>query len=165
MPGSTVDKQLIATPREPERTRFRISALVGPDAATAGTVRSGTNQPVRTSARSRGACQFVPVNSDWLGSYIDAWLVHPAAGSAEGGETLGRLLGFMSDGVRYAFESVGTGTNTGAVGPIPATGLPFVLRGTSVGSISRDGLVESHRDYWDMAGFLVQLGVLPGPSA
>jgi steroid delta-isomerase-like uncharacterized protein len=67
------------------------------------------------------------------------------------------------DGRRYAFENVGAGTNTGAVGPIPATGRPIAFRGVAVGSISPDGLVESHRDYWDMAGLLVQLGALPAP--
>ena len=147
------------------------------------------------------------MSSDWLDQYIDAWLEHPAAGSPGGAVSLGRLLDFMSEDVRYedvpsnavfeghngvaamcaaaflmssdftfeivsrqtdgdrfAFENVGTGTNTGAVGPIPATGRPFVLRGVSIGSVSPNGLVEQHRDYWDMAGFLVQLGVLPGPG-
>jgi steroid delta-isomerase-like uncharacterized protein len=74
------------------------------------------------------------------------------------------IVSHQTNGDLYAFESLGTGTNTGAVGPIPATGRPFVLRGISVGSVSPDGLVESHRDYWDMAGFLVQLGVLPAPG-
>jgi steroid delta-isomerase-like uncharacterized protein len=64
---------------------------------------------------------------------------------------------------RYAFETVGTGTNTGPLGPIPATGRPLVLRGISVGSVSDAGLVEEHRDYWDMAGVLVQLGLMPAP--
>jgi len=27
-----------------------------------------------------------------------------------------------------------------------------------------DGLVENQRDYWDMAGLLLQLGVLPAPT-
>ena len=147
------------------------------------------------------------MNSEWLDRYIDAWLLHPDAASPEGGAAMERLLGFMSEDVRYedvptqsvfdghdgiaemcsgafqmsadltfeivsrqtaghlyAFEAIGTGTNTGAVGPIPATGRPIVLRGISVGSVSADGLVESHRDYWDMAGFLVQLGAMPGPA-
>ena len=148
------------------------------------------------------------MSSEWLDSYIEAWAEHPAAGSADGGDALHRLMAFMSadvryedvpsnavfeghagvaemcaaafqmssdfgfevvsrqtDGGLYAFESIGTGTNTGAVGPIPATGRPFALRGISVGTVSPDGLVERHSDYWDMAGFLVQLGVLPGPDA
>jgi hypothetical protein len=68
------------------------------------------------------------------------------------------------DGRSYAFESIGTGTSTGAVGPIAPTGGAITLRGTAVGTISDDGLVTSHRDYWDMASLLVQLGVLPAPD-
>lgn len=144
------------------------------------------------------------MNAEWLDRYIDAWLLHPYAASPDGGDAMQRLLGFMSDDVRYedvptqsvfeghdgvaemcagafemsadlsfevktrqtdgrlyAFETVGTGTNTGAIGPIPATGRSVTLRGISVGSVSGAGLVESHRDYWDMAGLLVQLGVMP----
>lgn len=70
----------------------------------------------------------------------------------------------QTDGKLYAFETVATGTNTGAIGPIPGTGRAIELRGISVGAVSDDGLVESHRDYWDMAGLLVQLGVLPAPT-
>jgi SnoaL-like polyketide cyclase len=70
----------------------------------------------------------------------------------------------QTNGQLYAFETLGTGTNTGAIGPIPGTGRPIELRGISIGSISPDGRVESHRDYWDMAGLLVQPGVLADPS-
>jgi steroid delta-isomerase-like uncharacterized protein len=68
------------------------------------------------------------------------------------------------DGRSYAFESVGRGTSTGAVGPLPATGAPIELRGVAVGTVSDDGRVTSHRDYWDMASLLMQLGVLPAPD-
>ena len=71
----------------------------------------------------------------------------------------------QTDGDHFAFETIGAGTNTGAIGPIPATGRPITFRGISVGSMSADGRVASHRDYWDMAGLLVQLGVLTGPAA
>jgi len=69
----------------------------------------------------------------------------------------------QTDGRLYAFETLGTGTNTGAIGPIPGTGRRIEFRGISIGSVSPDGLVESHRDYWDMTALLVQLGVLPTP--
>lgn len=59
----------------------------------------------------------------------------------------------------YAFESICRGTNTGTVGPLPGNGASFSFRGVSVGEVSEGGLVISHRDYWDLAGFLGQLGV------
>ena len=76
-----------------------------------------------------------------------------------------RVTSAQIDGRNFAFENVSTGTNTGAVGPIPATGRPLTIRGVAVGVVSGDGLVEHHRDYWDMAGLLAQLGVLPGPAS
>jgi steroid delta-isomerase-like uncharacterized protein len=68
------------------------------------------------------------------------------------------IVSRQTDGRWFAFESFGKGTNTGASGPLPATGRSFELRVVSVGEL-REGLVRSHRDYWDMAGLLVQLGV------
>lgn len=59
----------------------------------------------------------------------------------------------------YAFESICRGTNTGKVGPLPGNGARFSFRGVSIGEVSEAGLVTSHRDYWDLAGFLGQLGV------
>jgi steroid delta-isomerase-like uncharacterized protein len=59
----------------------------------------------------------------------------------------------------YAFETVCRGTNTGAIGPLPGTGLPFTFRGVSIGEVSPDGLVTEQRDYWDLAGLLGQLGL------
>ena len=32
------------------------------------------------------------------------------------------------------------------------------------GTLSDDGLVTSHRDYWDMASLLAQLGVMAAPN-
>jgi len=72
-----------------------------------------------------------------------------------------RVLTSQSNGSMYAFEHEGSGTNTTALGSLPATGRHFVIRGVSVGTISAGGLVEEHRDYWDLASFLEQIGALP----
>jgi hypothetical protein len=147
------------------------------------------------------------VDSGLLDDYIDAWLLHPHAGSPEGSRALAQLLGFMSPTIRYedvpsamvfvghqgvkemseaayqwssdlafkvltrqtngslyAFETETTGTNTGTMGPIPATGQRFSLRTVSVGHVSEDGLVVEQRDYWDLGSFLTQIGLLPRPS-
>jgi hypothetical protein len=74
------------------------------------------------------------------------------------------VLTQQTNGSLYAFEGETTGTNTGAMGPMPATGRRFVLRGVSVGRVSDDGLVVEHRDYWDLGSFLTQIGMLPAPS-
>jgi hypothetical protein len=66
-----------------------------------------------------------------------------------------RVAGLRS----YAFETICRGTNTGSIGPLPGRGVPFTLRGVSIGEVTEDGLVVSQRDYWDLAGLLGQLGV------
>jgi hypothetical protein len=132
------------------------------------------------------------MNSDPLDRYIDAWLLHAHAGSPDGSLALQRLLGLVSehvryedvafemvfdgregianacagayrmandlsfelltrqtDGTRFAFEYAGTGTST-------ATGRSMEFRVVAVGNFASDGLVESHRDYWDKTAFLAQ---------
>jgi steroid delta-isomerase-like uncharacterized protein len=69
------------------------------------------------------------------------------------------VLSGVCDGRTFAFESICRGTNTGAVGPVPATGRSFEFRLVSVGEVSEQGLVTAQRDYWDLAGLLAQLGV------
>ena len=65
----------------------------------------------------------------------------------------------QASGDRFAFETETRGTNTGAVGALPATGRAFVLRGVSVGRRSPDGRVVEHRDYWDLMAYLRQIGL------
>ena len=67
----------------------------------------------------------------------------------------------QQSGDQFAFETETYGTNTGAVGAFPATGKAFVLRGVSVGQCSPQGKVILHRDYWDLAGYLRQIGLMP----
>lgn len=59
----------------------------------------------------------------------------------------------------FAFETVTTGANDGAIGSVPASGRSLQIRGVSIGSVSDDGLVTRQRDYWDMAQLLRQLGL------
>ena len=67
----------------------------------------------------------------------------------------------QQSGDQFAFETETHGTNTGAVGAFPATGKPFILRAVSVGRRTPAGKVISHKDYWDLAGYLRQIGVMP----
>ncbi|HEV7191617.1 MAG TPA: ester cyclase [Jatrophihabitantaceae bacterium] len=82
-----------------------------------------------------------------------------AAALAMSSDITFEIVGCVSGQGSYAFESICRGTNTGAVGPLPGNGAAFSFRGVAVGEVSEAGRVTSHRDYWDLAGFLGQLGV------
>ena len=43
---------------------------------------------------------------------------------------------------------------------VPATGKAFAIRGVSIG-VREDGLVLQNHDYWNLAGFLMQVGLMP----
>jgi len=45
-------------------------------------------------------------------------------------------------------------------GTIPATGKRLTLRGADAITV-RDGLIRSHRVYYDQLGFMTQLGLVP----
>jgi steroid delta-isomerase-like uncharacterized protein len=67
-------------------------------------------------------------------------------------------------GNHYAVEWEMAGTNTGELPGLPATNKPFRIRGISVGRLDGDGKIQQNRDYWDLAGYLTQVGILPPPS-
>ena len=77
-----------------------------------------------------------------------------------------RLLSVSTQqtGNLYASEWEMSGTNTGPLGPLPATNKPYLIRGISVGSLDSSGRIEANRDYWNMADFLTQVGLMPGPT-
>jgi steroid delta-isomerase-like uncharacterized protein len=70
----------------------------------------------------------------------------------------------QTSGDRYALEWEMVGTNTGDAGGLPATNKPFRIRGVSVGTLDPDGKIKHNRDYWNMADYLMQVGVLPTPE-
>ena len=66
-------------------------------------------------------------------------------------------------------EGAFSGTHTGPLaGPdgneIPPTGRAFSFPYVDI-LVARDGKFVAHRVYWDNAGFLAQLGLLPEPQA
>lgn len=71
-------------------------------------------------------------------------------------------------GDRAVVEWTMTGTQTGPIGAIPASGNAFSVRGASVLEL-RDGKVLRNRDYYDLASLVTQFGVRfaapPPPSA
>jgi steroid delta-isomerase-like uncharacterized protein len=65
---------------------------------------------------------------------------------------------------RYAIEWELAGTNSGEAAGLPATHKPFRIRGVSVGRLGATGRIVENRDYWNMADFLTQVGILPAPG-
>jgi steroid delta-isomerase-like uncharacterized protein len=58
-----------------------------------------------------------------------------------------------------ACEWVMTGTQTGALPDLPATGKSFSVRGATIAQL-KDGRILRSADYWDAATFLRQLGIM-----
>jgi steroid delta-isomerase-like uncharacterized protein len=67
----------------------------------------------------------------------------------------------QSSGDSYAFEWEMIGTNIGEAAGLPATNKPFRNRAVSVGALDSNGKIKHNRDYWNMADYLVQVGILP----
>jgi len=71
----------------------------------------------------------------------------------------------VSDDSTYAFEWTLSGTNDGAdpAHGLPATGRQFEIRGVSIGRL-REGRIAENKDYWNLAGYLMQVGLMPAPE-
>jgi steroid delta-isomerase-like uncharacterized protein len=66
----------------------------------------------------------------------------------------------FGSGDLLACEWVMTGTNTGPLSPeIPATGKSFSVRGSSIVQM-KEGRIQRNADYWDLATFFRQLGLM-----
>ena len=72
----------------------------------------------------------------------------------------------VSDESTYAFEWTLSGTNDGAdpAHGLPATGRSFQIPGVSIGRL-RSGKIAENKDYWNLAGYLMQVGLMPAPEA
>ena len=70
----------------------------------------------------------------------------------------------QQSGDSYALEWEMSGTNTGEAGGLPATNKAYRIRGVSIGRVNAEGKIQENRDYWNMADYLVQVGILPPPG-
>ena len=68
------------------------------------------------------------------------------------------LLSLFVAGDWIASEWVMTGTQTGDMPGVPATGRSFSIRGASVGELAGDK-IKRNSDYWSLTSLLQQLGV------
>ena len=58
-----------------------------------------------------------------------------------------------------ALEWVMTDTQSGVTADFPGTGKSFKMRGCSIVQL-KDGKIHRNADYWDMATFLSQIGLM-----
>jgi steroid delta-isomerase-like uncharacterized protein len=73
-----------------------------------------------------------------------------------------KKVAVQESGDSYCLEWEMTGTNTGAGAGLTATNKPYRIRGVSVG-IRQNGKIRQNRDYWNLADYLAQVGLLPAP--
>lgn len=70
------------------------------------------------------------------------------------------ITSLFASGDLLACEWVMTGTDTHPLSPdAPATGKSFSVRGTTIAQM-KDGKIQREADYWDLATFLRQLGLM-----
>jgi steroid delta-isomerase-like uncharacterized protein len=106
--------------------------------------------------------------------YTDMAVGERMEGRVATGEFLGRLATNVStdyrfdneqvliDGESFALVWTMSGTKDRGDEQVPATGRRFGVPGVSIGRL-RDGKVVEQRDYWNMAAFLMQVGLMPAP--
>jgi predicted ester cyclase len=75
-----------------------------------------------------------------------------------------RIDDFLIDMDRIAIRFAITGTQTGPLFGVPATGRTIRLEGQTI-AIVRSGKIVERRTTTDMLGVLVQLGAVPPPGA
>ena len=110
--------------------------------------------------------------------YADMAVGERMEGRVATGEFLGRMATDVSSDYRFDNEQVlvdgesfalvwtmsGTKDRGDERAGVPATGRRFQVPGVSIGRL-RGGKVVEQRDYWNMAGFLAQVGLMPVPQA
>ena len=86
---------------------------------------------------------------------IEAWAADSFVGIPD---TAFELSSLFSSGRWVGCEWVMTGTHSGDLPGLPATGKRFSIPGATVAEIV-GGKIVRNADYWDLAGLLRQLGV------
>ena len=72
------------------------------------------------------------------------------------------LSNMIADGDKVAYISTMKGTQTGALGEIPATGKSFTVVNIVMQRLEKGKVVETWVS-WDNVAFLRQIGMMPGP--
>jgi steroid delta-isomerase-like uncharacterized protein len=89
---------------------------------------------------------------------------HVALGQKNSSDLSVKITSTQRDGDRYAFEWEMIGTNDGPIARgLTASGRAWTIRGCSIG-VTEQGKLKVHRDYWDIFGWLAQLGISLPPQ-
>lgn len=72
-----------------------------------------------------------------------------------------QLTSGFTAGKWAAAEWTMSGTHQGALPGLPATGKGFAIRGSTICEL-KAGKLKRNSDYWDLATFLKQIGLMPG---
>jgi steroid delta-isomerase-like uncharacterized protein len=89
---------------------------------------------------------------------------HVSLGHQNSSDLSVTLVSTQHDGNSYAFEWEMIGTNDGPIAQdLPPSGRSWTIRGASIGVTEGDKL-KVHRDYWDLYGWLAQLGLSLPPQ-
>jgi len=79
----------------------------------------------------------------------------------------GESANVFGSGDHIAIEFVMRGTHEGPLagpqGEIPPTGRRVEMRACQISRLTADGLFQDDRTYYDTAGMMQQLGLMPGP--
>jgi steroid delta-isomerase-like uncharacterized protein len=101
-------------------------------------------EDVALGAINRGKAELEAFTSEVFATFPDFKLEYKA--------------GFVADGWA-SWEWVMSGTHQGNSPGLPATGKPFSVRGASILEL-HEGKIRRNSDYWDMATFLRQVGLM-----
>jgi steroid delta-isomerase-like uncharacterized protein len=107
-------------------------------------------------------CQAMPPGLQELQGTEEffAFLEEFVAAVPEYQDTLSQMI---ADGDRVAYVSTMSGTQTGPMGGIPATGKDFTLVNIIIQRLEQGKIVETWVS-WDNVAFLSQLGLMPQPE-
>ncbi len=113
----------------------------------------------------------------------DAELIWPSLGPTRGRNAVlgfyATLLGAFPDihvtikriieegdtvAIQYVCEGTHTGPLPGPSGELSATNRRFTIEASSFGTVDRNGLIKTQRDYSDQVEMLAQLGLMPAPA-
>jgi steroid delta-isomerase-like uncharacterized protein len=117
-----------------------------PDAVAACFATDSVFTDIGTGQHAEGSAAMREIAVGFLGMFTDLRIEKTNFLESEGGHC--------------ATEWIMTGVHAGDVPGLPATGRSFRVAGACVGEV-RDGKIVNATEYWNMADFLTQVGLLP----